>query len=96
MNEINQSIYLKFKQEHIDNGGTAPEAYALTELILKSICEKNYKIYFGGGYDNTGVAIENFDVVFCTHLLVIYYFKFAWIIVKVIVAIYGVQLLMEN
>jgi len=62
-NTENQKLYEKAKKFHTDDNGEAPEEYALTELIKKSIADRDYKIYYGGGYDVNAEPILNYDVV---------------------------------
>jgi hypothetical protein len=64
-NEINEEIYEISTHKHRHEGGIAPMAYALTEIIKKSIKEKDYKIYSGGGpYGDDGEwVLKRFDVV---------------------------------
>jgi len=50
--------------EHTKDGGKIPQKYALTELVKECIISKDYKIYFGGGYEyGTKNAINKYDVV---------------------------------
>ena len=62
INQENKTLYEKLKQQHIDDGGEHPDAYAMTELIRQAIIDKTYKHYTGGGY-NIEQKIQNFDVV---------------------------------
>lgn len=64
INEQNKSKYAEYKAFHIEDGGKYPDAYAVTELIRQSILNKDYKIYYGGGYEaKTESEIKQFDVV---------------------------------
>lgn len=64
MNIKNKNKYEEYKQFHTNDGGKHPEAYAVTELIKQSILNKDYKIYYGGGYEaNTENPIDIYDVV---------------------------------
>ena len=63
-NQENKTLYEKLKQEHTDDGGKYPDAYAMTELIKQAIINKTYKRYTGGGYEYRNEnKIQNFDVV---------------------------------
>jgi hypothetical protein len=64
-NETNKKIYEISKKKHTEEGGKAPIAYALTQIIKKSIKERDYKIYKGGGpYGiNHEWILKKFDVV---------------------------------
>jgi hypothetical protein len=60
----NKILFEELKQQHINDGGKYPEAFAITELIENAIRNKTYKIYNGGGYEyNTENEIKNFDIV---------------------------------
>jgi len=61
----NKTFFEELKQQHINDGGKCPEAFAITELIENAIRNKNYKIYCGGGgYEyNTENEIKKFDIV---------------------------------
>lgn len=64
VNHENKTLYEKLKQQHIDEGGKHPDAYAMTELIKQAIIDKAYKRYSGGGYEyRTENRIKNYDVV---------------------------------
>ena len=64
VNEENKALYEKFMKEHTGNGGQIPEQCALSELVKYAIENKNYKIYYGGGYEHkTKNDIKNYDVV---------------------------------
>lgn len=64
LNEINKVKYERYRNFHIDDGGKFPDDYAITELIKQSILDKDYKIYYGGGYEaNTHNEIKQFDIV---------------------------------
>ena len=63
INEINKEKFEKHKKFHIDDDGKHPEAYAVTEIIRESILNRDYKIYYGGGYDKDGDEIKVYDVV---------------------------------
>lgn len=64
LNEINKVKYEEYRIFHINDGGKFPDDYAITELIEQSILNKDYKIYYGGGYEaNTHDEIKQFDVV---------------------------------
>jgi hypothetical protein len=62
-NEENRKYYEDRKQFHINDNGTAPEEFAVTELIKRSIADRDYKIYYGGGSDVNANRVLNFDVV---------------------------------
>jgi hypothetical protein len=51
INEENYGRFIFFRNEHIHNGGKFPLEAALTELVKICILERNYKIYYGGGYE---------------------------------------------
>lgn len=60
----NEKLFNELKKEHIDDGGKMPNEYALTELIKIAIINRDYKIYYGGGYEHrTENRIKLFDVV---------------------------------
>lgn len=63
INPINQKKYEEYKIKHINDGGKHPDAYAITEIIKHSILNRDYRIYFGGGYDKSGDEIKLYDVV---------------------------------
>ena len=63
INKKNKEKFEKYKELHIKDGGKHPEAYAITEIIENAIESKNYKVYYGGGYDNNGKEIKVYDVV---------------------------------
>ena len=64
VNLDNKSLYEELKQQHINDGGKCGDAYAITELIKNAIINRNYKIYYGGGYEHkTNNKIKVFDVV---------------------------------
>lgn len=62
-NKPNKALFESLKEFHTGDGGQAPDEYAITELIKKSIINRDYKIYNGGGYDVNEKPIMNFDVV---------------------------------
>jgi hypothetical protein len=62
-NKPNKELFESLKEFHTGDGGNAPDEYAVTELIKKSIINRDYKIYNGGGYDINEDPIMNFDVV---------------------------------
>lgn len=64
MNNVkNKLIYDEAYQFHLDDGGTVPDAYAVTEVIKKAIERKEYVIYHGGGYSLDNQPVNEFDVV---------------------------------
>ena len=70
VNLENKTLYEKLKQQHIEDGGKHADAYAMTELIKKSIVDKTYRLYRGGGReqdanktDTSDNRIRNYDVV---------------------------------
>lgn len=66
MSEVNkeyESLYERFRRDHIKEGGSLPMEAALTNLVAHAIKTKGYKIYNGGGYDIYNIPIEKYDVV---------------------------------
>ncbi len=64
VNLENKTLYENLKQQHVEDGGKHADAYAMTELIRRSIIDKTYKHYTGGGYEyRTENRIQNYDVV---------------------------------
>jgi len=65
VNELNEEKFFKYKEQHINDGGNSPDAFALTELIKESLLSKDYIIYKGGGpYDGNGNRfLRKYDVV---------------------------------
>lgn len=64
VNSENKVLYFKLQQQHIDDGGKHPDAFAMTELIKQAIINKTYKHYSGGGYEHgTENRIKIYDVV---------------------------------
>ena len=64
VNKINKAKYEEYRNFHINDGGKFPDDYAMSELIYQSILNKDYKIYYGGGYEaDTEDEIKQFDVV---------------------------------
>lgn len=71
MNKNNKELYDSFYNLAINDGLDAVNARksAVTNLIAKSIIDKNYRVYYGGGYyndkDKNGeyIPVEMFDVV---------------------------------
>ncbi len=63
INFDNKQKFEEYKIQHTNDGGLYPDAYAVTEIIKESILNRNYKIYFGGGYGKSGDEIKLFDVV---------------------------------
>ena len=46
--------YESLKQLHISENGTAPDAFAVTEMIKEAIENKSYRTYKGGGFYDDG------------------------------------------
>lgn len=64
INIENKNKFEQLKRKHLDEGGTSPDEYAITEIIKESIENRNYKLYSGGGYEkNTTNEILKYDVV---------------------------------
>lgn len=64
INSVNEKLYKEFSEQHTKDGGHHPDAYAITELIKSAIINKDYKIYYGGGYEHkTNEPIKVYDVV---------------------------------
>jgi len=60
-NSTNIRRFQIYKSKHIDEGGKAPDEYAITQLIKDSITNKDYILYNGGGpHDN---KLKKYDVV---------------------------------
>lgn len=69
MNVKNKELFEKFQEEHLEDGGIMPFATALTNLVHKSLVDRDYKIYGSSGYDINGVEIKEYDVVLWTNLV---------------------------
>jgi hypothetical protein len=65
INKINSKKFEEYKQKHISESGTVPDAYALTQLIKDSILAKDYIHYEGGGpyEDDHSLFLKKYDVV---------------------------------
>lgn len=66
INEVNKEKFLKYREQHLNDGGTVPDAFAVTELIKDSIINKDYIHYKGGGPyndDRETMFLKKFDVV---------------------------------
>jgi len=66
VNKDNEKKYNAYREKHISEGGKAPGAYAITQLIKDSILNKDYIYYEGGGpynEDRETMFLKKFDVV---------------------------------
>lgn len=59
----NKILYEQYQQQHLSENGTAPKAFAITELIKKAIEDKSYIVYKGGGYYPDGSEVKKYDVL---------------------------------
>lgn len=64
MNIENKNLYEDFYNKHINENGTVPIQYAITELIRNSIINRTYKLYLGGGYEyHSNREIKKYDII---------------------------------
>lgn len=66
INKTNEEKFNKYREKHIEEGGSAPDSYAVTQLIKDSIIDKDYIYYEGGGPyndDRETMFLKKFDIV---------------------------------
>ena len=65
VNQLNAEKFLKYKEQHTNDGGNSPHSFALTELIKESLIKKDYIFYKGGGPYNQSneLLLKKYDVV---------------------------------
>jgi hypothetical protein len=65
INKLNEEKFFKYREQHISEGGTAPDAFAITQLIKESLINKDYIMYEGGGpyNENQNLFLKKYDVV---------------------------------
>jgi pantothenate kinase len=66
MNLDNKKLYDEFYSSHLSEGGNAPREAATTQLIKYCIENKEFHIYYGGGYyynHGENKPVKEYDVL---------------------------------